>query len=129
MGVRIATVTTTTVIASPAGAAETLICTTGPINLIADGAQVLLTWYLIVQLGAGVTSEATRLRRGPLVNSPLVNVFASVAATASTTILSTGCYADSPGLGAEIQYTLTLTLAGASAPSSVLDVCLTAMVL
>jgi len=129
MGVRNASVFTNTVIGSPPLAAETIIATTGPLGLFADNAQVLLFAFIEMTIGTAGTNLTLRLRRGPLVTSPLVNVGTntSVAATNSTRFAIV--YADFPGVAAGLQYTLTAQVANASATSAVNDVGLTAMVL
>src|SRR5258708_30263562 len=63
MGVRFPSVPSTTIVASPGGSTETVICTTPPLNISLDFAQDILLWYLMITAGTGTISLVPLLRR------------------------------------------------------------------
>lgn len=131
MGVRIGSTFSTTFIGPfPANNTETIVLTTGPVNLAVDNANVLLVWFFSILAGTGVTQIITQIRRGTQVSSPRVGIssFPSPATAAVSTSYS-GCYVDTPGVVAAVQYTATIVQTGATAASSWNDGCLMAFVL
>jgi hypothetical protein len=129
MGVRLGSIYSKTILASPAAAAETVICTTGPINLFTDGAQVLLCWFLDLTIGTNGTGLAIRLRRGTAITDTVLNIAINATVVAANVVRHSGCYFDSPPNVAEQQYSLTAQVNLGSAPSTINDVCLAVMVL
>jgi hypothetical protein len=129
MGYRLSTTVSTAVIASPAAAAETVICTCGPINPPGDAVVVLLHWFIEFTVGTNGVTATLKLRRGAATSSTLINVGAAATVVAPNVVRFGGSYFDSPGAVAEQQYSLTLTVGSASAASTVSDVCLIAAVL
>jgi len=131
MGVRLASVFSTAFIGPlPATAAETLVLTTGPLGLTEDNAAVILLWFGCVLAGTSVTSHVWRVRRGPLVTSPLVNANPwQNAAIAAAQTCSAGVYVDNAaGVSAPV-YSLTVVQTAASAAGTFEDGCLLAVVL
>lgn len=131
MGVRMASVFSTTFIGPlPANANETLVFTTGPLGLAVDNAAVLLFWTCSITAGTSTTGLAYRLRRGNLVTSPLVNVSSFLNTTAAgNTQVTSGVYADQPGVAAGVQYSLTVAQAADTVAGVFVDGCLMAIVL
>lgn len=129
MGVRFPSAASNVIVNVAFGAAETVICTTPPINLSIDSAQVLLFFYYAITTGATTTTLRSHLRRGTAVGGVLLNQDLANQVTAGNTVFSSGCYIDTPGTQAEVQYSLTTTQTGATGNGAVLDVCLLAVVL
>jgi len=129
MGVRIGSTYTTTIIGSPALAAETIIATTGPLGLAIDNAAVFLHGFIELTIGTSGTGLTLRLRRGPLVTSPLINVGQASTVVAANLVRATIAYVDSPGVQAGLQYTLTAQVTAGAAASTVSDCALLAFVL
>jgi hypothetical protein len=129
MGVRLYSVVSNVVLGSPAAAAETAIATTPGINLALDNAQILLFWYLAITIGTNGTSLKIFIKRGSGTAGNFINQSFLATVAAGNLVVSSGHYADSPGVVAGQQYTLTATVGAASAVSTVADVSLTAMVL
>ncbi|MBZ5569458.1 MAG: hypothetical protein LAN64_16620 [Acidobacteriia bacterium] len=129
MGVRFATVASTAIVASPGAAAETIICTTPPINLFADNALVSIWWWFNMTLQATVSTVAFKLRRGPTTSDTQINRTAAFTWAGGSTCFYSGCYVDTPGVVAEQQYCITVTCNSAGGASLVNDVCLACMVL
>lgn len=110
--------------------AETVVLTTGPLNLSVDTAQVLLFWWCVITAGTGVNGMTPRVRRGSTTAGQLVNVNNVIApANAGGNAYVAGVYVDTPTSSAELQYSLTIVQSGATGNGSVVDGCLTAMVL
>jgi hypothetical protein len=131
MGVRFPSVFTNVFIGPlPANANETIVCTTPPINEPIDNAQVLLFLGFSAIAGTGQTSAAFNLRRGALVTSPTFQAGAwAILTTAGSAYAYCCAYADSPGVVAGVQYTLTIQQVGATAAGTFRDCFLIAMVL
>src|SRR2546423_5725345 len=130
MGVRFPSVASTAILNSPIiTTAETVIVTTPALNLPFDGAQVLLFIYCVITLTAGTSAFTPRLRRGTTTGGTLINVAQAITVTASTTFEYSSWYPDSPGVVAEQQWSLTMTMTAAGANSTVQDVALVAMCL
>lgn len=108
--------------------AETIIATTAPISPSVDTGIVIISWYVVVTIGTAGTSLAVRIRRGQLLTSALVNVFAPLTVVAGNTVEASGIYNDAPpGVLASQQYSLTLTVGAATGNSTSLDVALIAL--
>lgn len=129
MGVRMASVFSNAIVGSPALAAETIICTTGAINLAVDNAQVLLVAFVEMTIGTSGVLLTLRLRRGSALTSTLVNVGNGATVAATNVVRHSMCYADSPGVVAGVQYSLTAQVGSGAAASTVSDVGLLAFVL
>jgi hypothetical protein len=129
MGVRLASVQTNTILASPVNAAEAVIATTGPLNLIVDTATVFIQWYLLILIGASGANIRVSVRRGTLITSTIVTVGSPFTATAGNTIGVGGSYFDNPAGQAEVQYSLTALVGASAAANTVSDVSLIAFVL
>jgi hypothetical protein len=131
MGVRFPTVASTTFIGPlPANATETAVLTTPGLNLPIDNAQVLLFFMAVMTAGTSVTSHVFRIRRGTTTGGTLVGAAGwsqTIAAAAFGT--SSGWYADSPGVAAEQQYTLTVVQTAATVAGTWTDGSLIAVVL
>ncbi len=131
MGVRFPSVFSNAIAnALPANSTETVICVTPPINEPVDNAQVLLFWGVVMSSGASVTSNQFRIRHGTTTAGPSIFVnpwFATT--TAAANLISSGAYADNPGVVAGLQYCLTIVQTGATAAGSLGDIYLMAMVL
>lgn len=130
MGVRTATTQTNTIIASPALAAETIIATIQPISLTVDSAIVTLFWMCNITIGTTGTAMIFRIRRGTALAATLISaVNWSTTVVAGNSYNPSGHYFEAPGALANVQYSLTAQITAATAPSTVGDVCLSAMVL
>jgi hypothetical protein len=129
MGVRLGSVFSNAIVGSPALAAETIICTTGALNLAVDNAQVLLVGFVEITIGTSGVSLTLRLRRGAATSSTLINVGSAATVAATNVVRHSICYADSPGVVAGVQYSLTAQVGSGAAASNVSDVGLMAMVL
>ena len=131
MGVRLPSVFSNAVIGPlPADSTETVICVTPPINEPIDNAQVILFWGVVMAAGASVTANQFRIRRGTTTTGTSIfnNPWFSTT-TAAANLISSGAYADNPGVVAGQQYCLTVTQANATGAGAIGDVCLMAMVL
>ena len=129
MGVRFPSVASTTIVASPALAAETVVCTTPPLNISLDFSQIILMWYVACLIGTAGVQIICLLRRGTTTVGSLVNVNANDNVNAGTNQRRSGFYVDIPGAVAGQQYSLTLTITSATAVTTVADVCLLAFAL
>jgi hypothetical protein len=115
---------TTLVAASVVTTAETVVLTSNLINLALDFEQVLIFWWLSITTAANTTGIKWLLRRGAAVASTLINVNVTEAIAASTLVTRGGCYVDTPGAVAGLQYSLTVTCVAASANATVNDGCI-----
>lgn len=129
MGVRLSSVFTNVIVGSPALAAETIIATTGAIQLAIDNAQVILVAFVEITVGTSGTGLTLRLRRGNALTSALVNVGNAATVVAANLVRQSLVYADSPGVVAGLQYSLTAQVTAGAAASTVSDVGLLAFVL
>jgi hypothetical protein len=111
------------------GAAETILATLGPISTSLDNQPILLFAYASIGIsGGGGTALTLRIRRGPLVTSPSVNLGASQLIAAGQAGSVTLCYVDLiPGSQANLLYTLTGLVTGGVGTSVVNDLSLIAM--
>jgi hypothetical protein len=126
---RLALTNSNAIIASPAAAAETIVATCGPLSLIVDTAQVLLLWFVEFTVGTSGTSAKALLRRGATVSATQINVGALTTVVAGNLVRFSGFYIDSPASGANLQYSLSLTIGAGAATSTVSDVQIIATVL
>jgi hypothetical protein len=128
MGVRLPSAATNTFIGPlPASAAETIVCTTPPLSLPLDSAQVFLLWFWSAIVGASSTFSQFNIRRGTSLTSPIVNAgIVAIANTAANGIFASGTYFDLPGAAADIQYTLTVQQGAATAAGTFRDCALIA---
>jgi hypothetical protein len=131
MGVRFPSASSTTIVTvNPASATEAILVTTPPLNLPLDFAQVFIHWYAVGTTGATITAITTRLRRGAALTSTRIDV-GGVTFTVSAGIgfILSGCYIDTPGAAAGVQYSFTTQGTGAASGLAINDVCLLAYVL
>src|SRR5260370_39032327 len=127
MGVRFPSVSSNTIIGSPAAAAETIIATSPALTIPLDFAQVLLFWFILLTIGTAGNAVTLRLRRGTGVTGAVVNIGGGATTAVATNVVAlSGSYADTPGAVAAQQYTLTAQIAAATAVSTVTDVSLIA---
>lgn len=131
MGVHFPTANTTTSLAViPASGAETVLCTTPPLNLILDFAQVLLFWELVALIGAGSAGVTFRIRRGTTTAGALVTTNAQfMSVGAGNNAFWSGTYVDTPGAVAGQQYSLTGQSTGTTGAWTNQEISLTALVL
>jgi hypothetical protein len=126
---RYAVTFTSTIVASPAAASETIVATTGPIGLIYDGAAVFVWWFCELTIGTSGVSLNAKLRRGAALTSTLVNVGQARTVVAGNLVSFSGCYVDNAAGASAPQYSLTLTVGSGAAASTLTDVMLLAAVL
>lgn len=130
MGVRLPTAFSSAGLGNPPGAAEAVLCTTPPINIPLDFAQILLfACFSITVAGATSASYFGRVRRGTTIAGTLVGGNSAIAIAPGGSVFWGACYADTPGAIAGQQYSLTVTMAGASGITSIGEVSLMAIVL
>lgn len=131
MGVRFPSVFSTTFVGPlPANATETVICTTPPLTLPLDFAQVNLHWFFSILTGTGTTSLGYQIRRGTTTGgTALLGASQVQTIAAATNGLSGGCAVDTPGAVAGQQYSLTIVQTGATAAGAAGFVCLIAYAL
>lgn len=131
MGVRFPSVASNTFVGPlPANATETVVLTTPPINEPIDNAQVLLYWMADITAGTAVTSHIFRIRRGTTTSGVLIGLGSwADTVVAGAFLLSSGAYADNPGVVAGQQYSLTVVQSAATGAGTWLDGALIAMVL
>jgi len=131
MGVHFPSVASTAVAnALPATATETAICTTPPLNLSLDNAQVILLWMAAITAGTSTTALVMRIRRGTGITGTLLNVGAWTFTTVAGNLAQiSGNYIDTPGIVGGQQYSLTCSQTAASGAGTLNDVCLVAFVL
>jgi hypothetical protein len=108
---------------------EVVHCVTPPLNLPFDGAQVLINWSLEFLLAASTTSVRYRIYRGATAAGVALTLANQLTAAAGSTILLSGCYIDTPGIVAGVQYCATLLTVGAASQGTIGDVCMIAYVL
>ena len=72
----------------------------------ADNATAIITGFMDLSLGTGVTSLTIRLRRGNTVGATLVQGFAGPNVTASTQVALPFYWVDQPGVVATLTYGL-----------------------
>lgn len=109
--------------------AEVVVCTTPPLIISQDFAQIMLVWYIAAQAGNTTTTYTARLRRGTTAGGTLVNVATAIPCTGNAIFEASGAYVDTPGAVSAQQYSLTITNAGGSGNGLVNDVSLLAFAL
>jgi hypothetical protein len=130
MGVRNASAATTTIInASLPSGADTIVCTTGLIGLVQDNAQILIHLFIALTMGSTATGLILKLRRGATATGTAINAQPTITTVATNIVQVALCYADTPGIVGQMQYTLTAQPAGGGTNTVVADVCLMAAVL
>lgn len=109
MGVRFPSVSQTGIGgAPPASNAEFIVYTTPPLTLPLDSALVFLLWHYTCTAGTGTANLQFRIRRGPLLTSPQVNLTPNgIPLAAGVNGMFAGSYVDSPGASGPLQYSLT----------------------
>ncbi len=130
MGVRFPSVQSNTLVNPNVGInAETIVCTTPPLNLPLDGALVLLFWFMVHTIGATAAQTNFRLRRGTAITGTLINVSQPVTAVAGNVVTASGVYFDTPGIVAGQQYSLTCIDPASTGAGAIQDACLIAFAL
>ena len=130
MGVRFPSVASTTILASvPASGAETVICTTPPLTLPIDNAQVILLFSFECLVGTGTATETWRIRRGTTVAGAQVNVAGTFTIVGNNRWAMGAMYVDTPGAVDKQQYSLSLSGTATTGAWTTEDVCLMAFCL
>ena len=117
---------TSTIEASPAAATETAVCEVDGIATRPGGSTVALSAAVSLTVGTTGASVQLRIRRGSGTGGTLVADTGAVNATAGTIVAVPINGQDSPGEVAGESYTLTVTVASATAASTVHQAGLTA---
>lgn len=100
---------------------EGIILTSLPLNISLPFQQVLIWWTVMLTLGTTLTAITFRLRRGTTLVSPLLTTQSRTDVAPGQTITVSGCYFDTPGEVAGIQYVFTGQQTGAGTGTSNLD--------
>ena len=129
MGVRIGSTFSNTIVASPALAAETVVCTLGPLNLAVDNAAVYLDWFVGLTIGTSGVTLTPKLVRGSITGLTAINNPLAYTVVAANKYLFSGCWVDTPGVVAGLIYSLTLTIGSGAAASTISELSLSAYVL
>lgn len=113
----------TTVVGGPVNAAETVCAITTPLIMPRDSEIVLVMFMVVLTVGASSTQVTFRIRQGTLVTGAAiqqnVNDQGIVAGNVMTrTILGV----DTPLLGANLQWNLTITQAGGTGNGTVTQI-------
>ena len=120
-----------TVVASPALAAETVIATSGKLNIDVPQYAVLLSGLVDITIGTSGTAVTFNLRRGTSVSGTAVTTGATwgpYAVTATHEYQFTIMGSDIPPASHGVQYVLTATVTNGAATSTVNVVALSAEV-
>lgn len=117
-----------TVDGSPALAAETVIATLSMPTDLAVGAGVLLIGFCTLTVGTDGVSIVTRIRRDSVAGTAIVASGATTATAATLVDRTIVGFDTGPTFPNEV-YVMTLTVASASAASTVSAVCLTGIVI
>jgi hypothetical protein len=108
--------------ALPANNTEVIVLTSQPINISLDFQQVLIFWYISIQAGTSTASIGVKLRRGATTAGLLLNgANAGITLAAGQAQNLTGCWIDTPGAVAGIQYSIGLVQTGATGAGTMLD--------
>lgn len=130
MGVRFPGLGNTTIVTPAiAAAGETVLFTSSPLNLSLDFQQVMIFWFINWTVGTGTTSTAFRIRRGTTITATSVTANLTVTTAASSFASFSGCYIDSPGAVAGVQYSLTGNQTAGTGTASINDGCILVMAL
>lgn len=101
--------------------ATTIVLISAPLNISIDFQQVMLFWYLVVTAGTGTTSLSYSIRRTATTAGATVTAGVAVTTTAGNTYALSGCYIDTPGIVAEMQWNFNIAQGAASGNGTVLD--------
>lgn len=97
---------------------EFAILTLPPLSGPISEAVIQLSWYVVVGQGsAGATGVIVRLRRGSGLTGTIINNPQTIPGGPATSVLCSGCWVDSPGVVASLQYTLSVQTVGNSGTS------------
>lgn len=118
----------TTVVASPAAAAETIVCTVTCTGDIAVIAGILLVGWTAFTVGTNGVSVQTKIRRTNVSGSTRVDSGAETATAANLGTSNVVAFDTGPTMPGQV-YVLTLTVASGSAASTVSAVGLVAIVI
>jgi len=130
MGVRYPSVATNVALnVLPATNAETIICTTPPLTIPLDFAQIIIFWFAQITTGTSTTSLQMRVRRGATLAGAIIGTGWTLTIGAALNALPNGCYIDTPGAVAGQQYTLTCSQQGVTVAGTLIDQCLIAFAL
>lgn len=117
---------TNTIVASPALAAETVVAQLDGVATRGPGGAVILRGVVNIAAGTGASALYLRIRRGSTAAGTLVGTQTTSTVTASDTYTVPVEVIDNPGEVADQPYVLTAQLANATAASTVEAVSLTA---
>lgn len=107
-------------LASPQNAVETVVITTPALNPSLDNANVLVYGGMIINaIGTAGTQLTCRIRQGTTVTGTVVSPNVAFTVIAGNQYTASQMVIDSPGAVAGIQYSMTGTVANASANSTV----------
>jgi hypothetical protein len=120
-----------TVVASPAGSAETVIATSPKLIVDAPQYAVLLTALVDITIGTSGSAVTFKLRRGTTTGGTAVTngaTWGPYAVTATDEYQFTIMGSDLPPASSGLQYSLTVTVTNGAATSTVNVVCISAEV-
>lgn len=115
--------------ASCANGVATDVCKTGQFGLAQDNAQVFISWYVVCTTGVGGVGIQQRLQKNLDISGATINAGAVIAVLASSIILLTGSYVDTPGVVGVAQYSINLQVTGGAAALTIQDASIFAYVL
>lgn len=122
MGVRFPSVGSTTAGTPSAPPSEWIAATSPPINQSIDGQVFLIIWSITYLGGAVGPQIAYNIRRGPLTSSTLITSGQVCTEVASVRYQRSGNTLDSPGIVANLQYSLSCNISNAATAVTVQDV-------
>jgi hypothetical protein len=126
-GGRVPMAFSTTVVGSPAAAAETVICTTPPLNPPSDASNIIVIGMYQIQTGTNGTTVNTRIRQGATAAGLVVSGFPGLTVVATQVYTPSILAIDTPGLVAGLQYSMSAQVGAATAVSTVSSLALLAM--
>lgn len=104
--------------ASPGGSGEANICTFIGVTTNGPGDLVAISGFCTVTIGTAGVSALLRLRRGGIAGQTLISLTPITVVAGNVYILDLQ-YVDTPGEVVNQQYSMTLTVASATAASTV----------
>jgi hypothetical protein len=116
-------------------ALETVLALLGPLSLPLDNAVVQIFWYMQPTFGTSATACIARVRRGSATvgstgpSGTIINLPTGLTGAAGNVINVAGLCTDSPGVGGDLFYIVTLQMTSQSVAANVNDVQAFAMVL
>lgn len=121
MGVRFSTGSSGAIVNPlPAGAAETIVCTSAPLIPTLDNQLILLLVTFGITAGASTTAIVLNIRRGTLITSPPIFAPApSHTLAAGNSAIISLAVADQPGAAAAVQYSLTVSQTAATVAGTI----------